>query len=66
MDTSRGYTEMPLTVFVDSPTDENLKKVNDILRESITPYESFVHTFGKERVRYDERTNAFYFTGLDK
>lgn len=66
MGTDRGYKEMPLTVFVDPPTEENLKKVGDILRESITPYESFVHTFGKKRVRYDERTNAFYFTGLDK
>lgn len=60
------YKELPLVVFVDKPTKENSKKVDDIFRESVTPFESFVHTFGKDRVRYNAKENAIYFTGLDK
>ena len=54
-------------LYLELNVPESIKeKVRDILRESENPYESFVHTFGKDVVKYDELRNAFIFDNIMK
>ena len=43
-------------------TDEEIDQINQIMKESANPYESFVNTFGdKFHINYDYTMNTFYF-----
>lgn len=60
------YRELPLIVFVDAPTEENRKKVDTIMCESMVSIEALIEAFGKDRVHVDMRNNAVYFSGLNE
>lgn len=53
-------------VFCTNVSEEMKKQVEDIMKESQNPYESFVDMFGHEKFHYMPSTNTFYFVNEEE
>lgn len=53
-------------IFCTNIPEEMKKQVENIMKESQNPYESFANIFGHEKFYYMPSTNTFYFVNKEK